>query len=134
MGACRRQISAINKRARPTVWVSIYFIKHLILSVMYLCVQRSLNRAHLGVGPRAQFLAGLQPRRKAIRFHNTYGQTDRRPVRPLLLWGPLLSPQADFITNHYELMAPMRIKIFVDIYMLSVNRIRRKKLETKLIG
>lgn len=73
---------------------------------MYLCVQRSLNRAHLGVGPRAQFLAGLQPQRKAIRFHNTYGQTDWRPVRPLLLRGPLLSPRADISIQSLRVYGP----------------------------
>lgn len=86
MGACHRQISAVNERARPAVCIDIFY--RTLNLICYVFMRATLFKSGTsGRGAERAVLAGLQPRRKAIRFHNTYRQTDW-PARPLLLRAP----------------------------------------------
>lgn len=67
--------------------LKVFFDRHSNLSNIILSVRATLFKSSTSGCGAALFLAGLQPRRKAIRFHNTYRQTT---AWPLLLRGPLL--------------------------------------------
>lgn len=85
--------------------IKVFFDRHSKLSNIILSVRATLFKSGTSGCGAALFLAGLQPRRKAIRFHNTYRQTT---ARPLLLRGPLLLYTTFGFYNSVDFVTPVK--------------------------
>lgn len=87
-------------RMDSALWKNVAFFLYIFILICYLraCIDL-LTGTSERVRPRARFLSGLQPRCKAISFHNT--QTDSQPTytAAVTLRGPILLNNLSFLCS-----------------------------------